>query len=250
MTSTPTLVFLHFLGGSTRTWAPVIAELGDGIQTLAIDLPGFGGAATAPGSTVAEMAATVADQIRAARPSSWILVGHSMGAKVSCVVARQVEDGVAGLSGLAGLVLIAGSPPSPEPMDEQKRQEMLGWFDADPATNAEQANGFIKANVTGTLPPALHAIAVEDVLRADPVRWRAWFNAGSNEDWADRVGVLQTPALILAGADDLALGPKAQAALMAPHFANVRQVDLPDAKHLLPIERADVVAKLIMERLP
>ena len=227
----------------------MIAELGDGFQTVAIDLPGFGAAASTPGSTVAEMVATVAERIRAAGPSSWILVGHSMGAKVACVLARQVEDGTAGLSGLAGLVLIAGSPPSPEPMDEHKRQEMLGWFEADPATHAEQADSFIKANVTETLPPVLHAIAVEDVLRADPARWRAWFNAGSNEDWADRVGVLQTPALIVAGADDRYLGPKPQAALMAPHFATVRQIDLPDTKHLLPLERASAVAALITEHL-
>ena len=54
---------------------------------------------------------------------------------------------------------------------------------------------------------------------------------------------------ILAGADDAALGPMAQAALMAPHFAHVRQVDLPKAKHLLPLERPAAVATLIRERL-
>lgn len=244
-----TVVFLHFLGGSARSWAPVITELGDDIQPLTIDLPGFGDSATAPGSTIAEIVDTVAARIRAAQPSSWTLVGHSMGAKVSCVLARQVEDGAAGLDGLAGLVLIAGSPPSPEPMDEEKRQEMLGWFGQDLATNAKQAHGFIKENVTEALPPSLQSIAVEDVLRADPARWRAWLRSGSNEDWADRVGVLQTPALILAGADDPCLGPKAQAALMAPHFATVEQVDLPDAKHLLPLECTSAVAALIKERL-
>lgn len=250
MPAPPTLVFLHFLGGSTRTWAPVIAALGDSIDPLTIDLPGFGDAAGTPGSTVAEMAEIVAARVRAAQPASWMLVGHSMGAKISCVVARQAEDGAPGLSGLAGLVLIAGSPPSPEPMDEDKREEMLGWFGADPATHSQQADGFVQDNVSQKLPPSLHAIAVEDVLRADPARWRAWFAAGSKEDWADRVGVLQTPALILAGADDPHLGPAGQAARMAPHFAHARQVDLPNAKHLLPLECASAVAALIRERLP
>ena len=249
MQSPTTLVYLHFLGGSSRTWAPLIAALGDGVPSLTIDLPGFGDAATESGSSVAEMVSAVGEKIRAARPASWMLVGHSMGCKVACALARQVEDGASGLAGLAGLVLIAGSPPSPEPMDEDKRQEMLGWFAGDVAASQEQASGFIEANVSAALPPTLHAGAVEDVLRADRDRWRAWLTGGSLEDWSDRVGVLQSPALIVAGADDPCLGPDAQAALMMPHFAHARLVTLPDAKHLLPLERTREVAALIEEHL-
>lgn len=250
MQSHTTLFFLHFLGGSGRTWAPVIAHLGDDVRSVTIDLPGFGDAVSAPGSSVADMAKAVAAQIRAAGPTSWLLVGHSMGAKVACVLARDSEDGAAGLEGLTGLVLIAGSPPSPEPMDDDKREEMLGWFEDDRAASQTQASGFIEANVSEALTPALHAIAVDDVLRADRTRWRAWLTAGSNEDWADRVGVLRTPALILAGADDPCLGPDAQAELMVPHFTAARLVTMPNAKHLLLLECARAVASLIEERLP
>lgn len=249
MQSHTTLVYLHFLGGSGRTWAPLIAALGDDVQSLTIDLPGFGDAAGEPGSSVAEVAAAVSAKIRAASPASWMLVGHSMGCKIACVLAREIEDGDSGLAGLAGLVLIAGSPPSPEPMDEDKRQEMLGWFADNDAQSRKQADGFIEANVSAALPPALHEAAVDDVLRADRDRWRAWLTDGSLEDWSDRVGVLQTPALIVAGADDPCLGPDAQAALMAPHFANARLVTMPHAKHLLPLERTREIAALIEERL-
>ena len=249
MQSHTTIFFLHFLGGSGRSWAPVIAHLDEGIRPITIDLPGFGDAAATPGSSVAEMAAHVGERIRVAGPQSWLLVGHSMGAKVACVLARQSEDGAAGLEGLAGLVLVAGSPPSPEPMDDDKRQEMLGWFEGDPAARRAEAASFIEANVSQTLPPALEAIAVEDVMRLDPARWRAWLRAGSNEDWAERVGVLRTPASILAGADDPCLGPEAQATLMAPHFTEARLMTLPNAKHLLPMECAEAVASAIQERL-
>lgn len=249
MQSHTTLVFLHFLGGSGRTWAPVIAAVGSGVRSLTIDLPGFGDAASEPGSSVAEMVDAVAAQIRAAMPGSWLLVGHSMGAKIACVLARQMEDGAAGLEGLAGLVLIAGSPPSPEPMDDDKRTEMLGWFTDDAVASREQATGFIEANVSEALPPALKAGAVDDVLRADRARWRAWLTGGSTEDWSDRVGVLRTPALIVAGVNDPCLGPDAQAALMAPHFVEARMVTLADAKHLLPLERTREIAALIEERL-
>ena len=36
---------------------------------------------------------------------------------------------------------------------------------------------------------------------------------------------------------------------MAPHFAHARQIDLPNAKHLLPLEHPSAVAALIKERL-
>jgi len=39
---------------------------------------------------------------------------------------------------------------------------------------------------------------------------------------------LQTPTLVVAGANDADLGPDAQRRLMVPHFAYVRLVMLPD----------------------
>ncbi len=79
--------------------------------------------------------------------------------------------------------------------------------------------------------------------------WVAWLDRGSREDWAGRVGVLRTPALILAGSKDAALGPDAQRRHMAPHFAHHRIEVLEGAGHLLPLERPAEVARLIAEHL-
>ena len=223
----------------------MIARFDGERPALALDLPGFGSAASEAGDSVAEMADHVAAAIGRAGLSSYVLVGHSMGAKIAAVVARRAEDGAPALAGLRSVVLMAGSPPGPEPMDEAARQKMLAFFQADPATHRAQAQGFVDDNVTHRLPSALNDVAVEDVLRADPDRWRAWLTKGSNEDWAERVGVLQTPALILAGADDPFLGPTAQRFSMAPHFASAAVVDVADAKHLLPLEQPGRVASLI-----
>ncbi len=243
----PTLFCLHFLGGSAGTWTRMTSHLAGSFRCVTIDLAGFGDAARTPGYSVAEMADRVADVIRAAAPDRWMLAGHSMGAKVATVLARRAEDGEHGLGGLSRIVLLAGSPPGPEPMDESQRQAMMAWFTGDLEQRRVQAQGYIDQNVAARLDLAANAQAVDDVLRVEPAAWVAWLDRGSREDWSERVGVLRTPALVVAGADDAALGLPAQRDRMAPHFTHVRLVTLPDAAHLLPLERPEEVARLIIE---
>lgn len=240
-------MLLHYLGGSRRSWDRVVERIGRRGQCIPIDLPGFGEDPAATGHAVTEMAEVACRAIRAAAPPAWVLVGHSMGAKVAALVARRAEDGEPGLGGLRGIVLIAGSPPAPEPMDDGQRTEMLGWFDGDGPQSRAEAQGYIERNVGQALPEADHAQAVADVLSARPAAWRAWLTSGSREDWAARIGVLQTPALIIAGEDDPELGPQGQRRYTMPHYAHSRLVSLPGAKHLLPYERPDDVARLILE---
>lgn len=244
-----TLVCLHFLGGSARTWDAVRARLGDRVRCLALDLPGFGEAAAVPGYAVAAMADHVAARIRAAAPGRFALAGHSMGAKVALALARRAEDGDPDLAGLGRLVLVAGSPPSPEPIPDERRGKMLAWIDADPGTRAREARAFIRQNVGAPLPPEAEDAAVADVLCAAPAAWRAWLESGSEEDWCRRVGVLRIPALVLAGSEDADLGPAGQAALTLPHLADARLEILAGAGHLLPLERPDAVADLIAAHL-
>lgn len=244
----PPFVFcLHYLGGSAREWSRVV-DLVPNARCIPLDLPGFGDASEASGYTVVEMVAHVERAIAAHAPHRWYVVGHSMGAKIATVIARRAEDGV-GLSGLEGLVLVAGSPPSPEPMPEEQRRTMLAYFSGDVATRQADALTYVAQNTSAPLDPEFEVIAVADVLRANHNAWRAWLEVGSREDWADRIGTARTPTLLIAGADDTNLGPSAQRQLMAPHFANVRLVTLAGAKHLLPMERAEEVAFAISDHI-
>ena len=249
MDSRPTLYALHFLGGSAREWHSVAERLGDAVRCVPLDLAGFGEAADVAGYAVAEMADRLVARIRADAPASWWIAGHSMGAKVALAVARRAEDGAEALRGFSGLVLLAGSPPSPEPMPKATRQAMIAWIDADPETRATEARDYVASNVGSPLAPERAAQAVADVLRAVPAAWRAWLTGGSREDWRGRVGVLRAPALILSGSKDAELGADAQAALTAPHCAAARLVTLDGAAHLLPLERPEAVADLIREHL-
>ncbi len=101
MTERPdeTLVCLHFLGGSTRTWEPLRETLAGAKHVMAVDLPGFGEAVPSGGASIDGMADHVTAVIRDAAPRRFRLVGHSMGAKVALTLARRAEDGDADLQG-------------------------------------------------------------------------------------------------------------------------------------------------------
>ncbi|MEL6063788.1 MULTISPECIES: alpha/beta hydrolase [unclassified Methylobacterium] len=249
MSEPENLFCLHFLGGSARSWA-LLARALDGVLTcLPVDLPGFGEAAGESGFSVDAMADHVAAAIRARAPAAFAIAGHSMGAKVALALARRAEDGDPGLRGLTHLILISGSPPSPEPIPEERRTKMRAWIDADPETRQREALDFIRANVGSDLDAGTEAGAVADVLRASPAAWKAWLESGAREDWCRRVSVLRTPALILAGSEDGDLGPDAQQALMAPHLARHRRVTVDGVGHILPLERPDLLAGLVREHV-
>lgn len=249
--SEPEVLFcLHFLGGSARSWERLARTLDEAPLTcVPVDLPGFGDAAGTPGYSVAAMADHVAGAIRAYAPARFGIAGHSMGAKVALVLARRSEDGEAGLAGLADLILVSGSPPSPEPIPDDRRAKMLAWIDADPETRRREAQAFVRANVGGRLDPESEERAVADVLRAAPAAWKAWLMGGANEDWCRRVGVLRTPALILAGSEDADLGADAQQALTAPHLAHHRFVTVDGAGHLLPLEQPTFLAACLRRHI-
>ncbi|MGI4955707.1 MAG: alpha/beta fold hydrolase [Janthinobacterium lividum] len=243
-----TLVCLSFLGGSASGWHRMFDRLPAGFDPMPVDLPGFGSAAAIPGYGVGAMADHVAAAVRARAPARWVLAGHSMGAKVAAVLARRAQDGEAGLDGLAGLVTLAGSPPAPEPMQESKRAEMLGWFSGSPTRNQRQARQYIRGNLGLALARPHRERLVRNMLPARVAAWTAWLRDGSREDWRDRIGLLDLPALVLSGTADADLGPAAQARHMLPHLANAEFVPLPGAGHLLPMECPGAVARLIAER--
>lgn len=239
----PTLFLLHALGSSGREWREVAAALGGAMDLVALDLPGFGDNRSTR-TDVATMVNWLADEIRAHDPAAYMLAGHSMGGKIVTLLAARAEAGEQGLSALAGVILLAASPPSPEPMDEARRAEMIGWCNEGSLSPAA-AETFVDANTAARLPDPLRERAIADVERSSPHAWRDWLERGSREDWSDRVGRLSTPALILAGADDGDLGEAAQRELNAPHYHDARVEVVADAAHLLPDEQPDRVADLI-----
>ena len=77
------LLLVHGLGGSWRSWDPVLPALTDHREVIAIDLPGHGGAPAKPDSgTFAGLAASLERFILAENMENVAAVGSSMGARL------------------------------------------------------------------------------------------------------------------------------------------------------------------------
>ncbi|RIY02520.1 alpha/beta fold hydrolase [Aureimonas flava] len=241
----PALVFLHALGSSRRAFDDVAGRLADRFEVIGVDLPGFGDASPAAGTGVERMVEHVVRDIRDRLPSRWLLAGHSMGGKVASVLAARVLSGHEPLFGLAGIVLLAASPPGPEPMDEARREDMLSWVRDGRPLGPDTARRFIDANVGAPLHEAADARMREDLSRTAPEAWAAWLERGSREDWSGTVGASPLPALVLAGGADGDLGPDGQRRTNMPAYPRGTLEVLEGAGHLLPLERAEAVAEAI-----
>jgi len=239
----PTLVLMHFLGGSHREWDEVVALLGENVRTVALDMPGFGDSAQVPGYSVAEMADAVESAIHEQVEGPYILVGHSMSGKVSMVLARRAQDRAD--KSLLGLVLIAPSPPSPEPMSDEKRSMMLGLLGERHPDDRARARSFITKNELRDILPEIEERASLEVLRMNRAAWTAWVTKGSKEDWSERVGTLELPALVIAGDKDLSLGPEQQETLTLPHLHQGELKTVARCSHLVPMEKPEELAMLL-----
>ncbi len=231
----PTLVFLHHFGGSARSWDAVIAELGGAFETVALDLPGFGDAAGAPGPyTVAAMADDVEARLRALGCTSFVLVGHSMGGKVALAFAARQPVG------LRSLVLLAPSPPTPEPIAEDERATFIaGWAEYSTASR-------ILASATSLpLSDDARRLAIGDIMRTGKAAWTAWLACGSREDISAHLRSVEVPATLLSGTCDTVLPTALIAREVAGRLSHARIVTLPGAGHLLPLEAPEAAAQMI-----
>jgi pimeloyl-ACP methyl ester carboxylesterase len=188
----PALVFLHYWGGSSRTWQAVIDRLAGKARCIALDQCGWGESIATDGRYGL---AAMADDIEAVAQrlglSRYVLVGHSMGGKVAQIVAGRRP------AGLSGLVLVAPAPPTPMPAPEAQRAAMLASYGS--------RDGVLQALSVLTdqpLPNELREQVIEDTLAGAPAAKRAWTDSGMIENVsAGLVGVI-TPTIVVIGDRD------------------------------------------------
>jgi pimeloyl-ACP methyl ester carboxylesterase len=175
--SGPALVFLHYWGGSRRTWMPVIERLDPRQPFVAYDQRGWGESVDVPGPyDMQQLADDAQGVIDALGYTDFVLVGHSMGGKVAQTLAARKP------AGLAGAILVAPAPAAPAGLTAALQEMTSHAYD-----NEETVHQSIDMMLTnGGLSAVLRHQVVEDSLRAHDEARLAWPLHGLVEDVSRR----------------------------------------------------------------
>jgi pimeloyl-ACP methyl ester carboxylesterase len=88
------LLLVHGLGAGWRSWAPILEELAEHREVIAIDLPGFGETPSLTGEvSIATLTDSVADFIRDEGLDGVSTAGQSMGGRIVLELARRGVGG-------------------------------------------------------------------------------------------------------------------------------------------------------------
>jgi pimeloyl-ACP methyl ester carboxylesterase len=216
----------------------VTAELRDRFTVLAPDRPGYGSNALAAGG-FEHNARAMESLLDEAGIEDAVVAGHSWGAGVALAMAKRRPDRV------RALVLVC--PVTPDARLGRLDRVLAGKRAGPLLARA----GFLGAGVA-LARPALRRRIEPLVPGSDTSRWpelaRAWRSFWVEQralidDLPTLRGALDTPTTVLVGGRDHVTDPRA-----ARRYAlevGARLVEVPDAGHLLPMQRPAEVARAI-----
>lgn len=232
----PSLIFLHFWGGSSRTYAAVISHLSPNFHCIAVDFRGWG-SSTGPKEpesySIHQLATDIETLIPKLNIQDFILIGHSMGGKVSQLIAGRNL-----VSGLKGVVLIAPAPPIPFDLPADMKEQQLTAYSS--AGSAE----FVARNVLSAskLSDETVSILVEDMLKGNNFAKAAWPEYAMGEDVAEQASRINVPVLVIGGGKDVVEPVERLRKEVLERVRGVELVVIEESGHLLPVEASALVA--------
>jgi pimeloyl-ACP methyl ester carboxylesterase len=232
----PGLLFIHYWGGSARTWNAVISELSTTFRCIAYDQRGWGQSdAPEHGYSIRDLALDAKHIVDALRLRRYLLVGHSMGGKVAQFMASQRPPG------LVGLVLVAPASPTPQNIPDCAKYAQVHAYDN--SENAVQTVAFLTA-----FPPSdtlRDQILADNFAAASAKAKLAWPTSSAYEDISGVVGKIATPTLIVAGDQDRQGPVEQHRRELLPRIAGARIQVIHNSGHLIPIDQPRQLADAI-----
>ncbi|PNQ82913.1 alpha/beta fold hydrolase [Paenibacillus sp. F4] len=229
------LVFLHFYGGSTRTWSKMIDVLKEEHRCIAYDQRGWGSSdKSATSYTIEDLADDAHALIQELGLKRYVLVGHSMGGKAAQLLASRNP------SGLEALILVAPSPPSPQNMPQELRNAMVHFYD-----NREGAEIALSNLALLPLEEHIREMVLEDMQNSAPLARAAWPKTAMQEDISAEVKNINVPTLVLAGESDPVDRLESMTSELLPRIPHAELHVISQTGHLSPLEVPDRLCEKI-----
>jgi pimeloyl-ACP methyl ester carboxylesterase len=144
-------------------------------------------------------------------------------------------------AGLAGLVLVAPSPPGPTVLPNEQRKALVHAYDS------RQSIAHVRDHVLTALPltEAQQERVVDDSLRGAIAARRAWPNQAMLEDIRAEARRINVPTLVLSGDKDQVDPTSRLREEVLPFIAGAQLQLLPRTGHLSMLEAPETVAHAI-----
>lgn len=224
------LLLIHGAGGSYLHWPPDIRRL-TGENTLAFDLPGHGNSGGDGEATVQAYAQTVVTFLDEMEMDQVVLTGHSMGSAIAQWLCLDQPERVRGL-----ILVGAGAKLRVHPDILQ--------FSSSATTFPKVVSLVMKWSFSPQAPERLVELAGERMACIPPAVAHNDFLACDDFDVRDRVDQIQQPALVICGSEDQMTPPRFSEYLVET-LPKARLEIIPDAGHMVMLEKPETVARLI-----
>lgn len=221
----PALLFLHYWGGSARTWSSVVAQLPLSVRSVAVNQRGWGGSVATDARY--DLDALADDVLELTE----IL-------KVAQILAARRPRG------LEGLVLVAPAPPTPMQVPDEARAGMLASYRS--REGVSQALGVLAGSV---LEDTQREQVIADTLRGDEGAKLAWPQHGMTLDISASLRDVKLPVDVLVGErDQVEREPVLRPAVLR-FLPQAAFTIVPGAGHLLPLEAPAAIASICMRMI-
>jgi pimeloyl-ACP methyl ester carboxylesterase len=234
-------VFLHYWGGSARTWDLVVGRLA-GREVLTTDFRGWGRSNGLPGPyTLRRLADDTLAVIADAGVTDYVLVGHSMGGKVAQLIAATRP------TALRGIILVGSGPAKPAAQITPEYREILSHaYDSDESV-ADARDTILTATV---LPVPIKARIVADSRSGADAARTEWPLRGIAQDISEYTRMIDVPALVVAGENDHVEPVDVLADNLVPYLFGPEFMVIPNTGHLIPLEAPAALVEVITSFAP
>ena len=235
----PAVLLIHGVGGDAGNWDDIAARLRERFDVIAMDLRGHGASDPIAGPLDAHALARDAVQVLdECGVATCAVVGMSLGGAVAQALTLDHPERV---SRLAVIATVCGRTPE-EQVRARDRVEFLMIHGTAGIAEANRERWF--TDEFRARHPEIVERRVAQVKACDPVSYLHAFTVFCTTDFADRLGAIRVPTLIIAGEHDVAATPR-MARLMAERIPAAEAHVLPRLRHSLLIEAGAEVTELL-----